>query len=202
MSAIFRAPYYYYYQKKERQISQTSSLQCLPLLVPLSLLKNTKITAENYKYKHKRYKYKNKYIFKHKQIYKHKYKVVFKVDLLSRVVNCFLHRGNPLQSASVAVGLELVHLRSKNVRLGSQKKKSKNSEIALRQGTFWFACRKNLCGFCLTGERVDIVCGGGAASTRHPGLNGITPRTCNIQPHQHWSRQLGISSTSFSLELE
>ena len=35
------------------------------------------------------------------------------VHLLSRIVNCFLQRGDPLQSASVAVGLELVHLNPK-----------------------------------------------------------------------------------------
>ena len=70
----------------------------------------------------------------------------------------------------MTVGLELVHL-SQKVKVAKMKK-------MLVKRTFWFAWRKNLWGFCLTGERVDVVVGAGAASTRQPGLKGITPRTC------------------------
>ena len=78
-------------------LSQTSPLQCLPLLVPLSLLRKKLPQLKNMC----------------KTITSEKYEYKIRVNLLSGVVDCFLQRGDPLQSASVAVGLELVHLNSK-----------------------------------------------------------------------------------------
>ena len=134
-------------------LSQTSSLQGLPLLVPLSLLK-----------------------------------------MYPWLINTkWISRSTSSPELSIAFFREEIHCSlllwlwvwnwytwTQNVRLESQKSPPRKEKKDFIQETFWFACRKNLCGFCLTGERVEVVCGAGAASTRHPGLNGIAPRTCKL----------------------